>query len=250
MLAAAATTLTEADLRLFTRVAGLGVPDAEALLLTAERFASVPHDDPALEPEMRRDILDRYGIYGVRLGTALVRHGHATTAPRLAAELRQRSGIDALERLLATRFTARSDTLKARSALLALGDVLRRWPGAPGVATLRGEVERVHASGHELAELRVLVAARAGELTLEPDAIEELERALSSGDACERVGADSDEDLADAVVDQVARWRARAEHPLAPRRSSRRARSWSERSRESSPRRARAQWARPRADDT
>jgi hypothetical protein len=39
---------------------------------------------------------------------------------------------------------------------------------------------------------------------------------LASGDPHERVGIDAGDDLTDAVVDRVASWRARAEHPLAP----------------------------------
>jgi hypothetical protein len=216
LLAAASTTLTEADLRLFGRLAALPQDDADALLLTAERFATFPVADPELDPARRAQVLDRFGLFGTRLASELVRHGLADTAPRLASELRQRSGIEHLERLLATRFTARAAVLKARSALLAVEDVMRRWPGLGGLDDVRAEIERVHASAHELAELRVLVAARAGEVPLGREAIDELERVLASGDPHERVGIDAGDDLTDAVVDRVASWRARAEHPLAP----------------------------------
>jgi hypothetical protein len=215
LLAAAATSLTEVDLRRFQRIANLPASEADALLLTAERFATIAVDDPELEPSGRADVLARFGIFGARLATDLVRHGHAETAPRLADELRRRSGIDLLERLLATRFSARRDVLKARSALLAVNDVLRRRPGA-AADELRAEVERVHASARELGELRVLVMARAGELPFDDDAVDELERVLSSGDPHERLGADPGDDLMDVVVAGVARWRARGEHPLAP----------------------------------
>jgi hypothetical protein len=215
LLAAAAASLTEADLRTFQRVANLPVDEAEALLLTAERFATLPVDDVELDEDRRADVLARYGIFGARLATDLVRHGHADSAPRLADELRRRSGIEELERMLATRFSARRDVLKSRSALLAINDVLHRWPidGADG---LRAELERLQASAHELAELRVLVMARAGELPLDDAAVDDLERVLSSGDPHERLGVEPGDDVMEVVFSGVAQWRARGEHPLAP----------------------------------
>jgi hypothetical protein len=216
-LAEAAVTLTEAEFRLLGRVAGLPVDDADALLLTADRFATSAVDDPELDIERRGALLERYGLFGVRLASDLVRHGHAASAPRLAAELMTRSGIDALERLLASRFTARSDVLKARSALLGIAGVFRRWrlEGAAG-DELRVALDRVRAGAHELAELRLLVAVRAGEVPLDEEATVELERVLTSGDTRERLELGDGDDVTNAIVDGVARWRRRAEHPLAP----------------------------------
>jgi hypothetical protein len=215
LLAAAATSLTEEDFRTFHRVANLPADDAEALLLTAERFATLPLAEPQLDEARRADVLGRYGIFGARLATELVRHGHADSAPRLADELRRRSGIDDLERMLATRFSARRDVLKSRSALLAIRDVLHRWPIGETEA-LRAELERLQASAHELAELRVLVMARSGELALDEAAVDDLERVLSSADPYERLGVEPGEDVMDVVYSGVAQWRARGEHPLAP----------------------------------
>ena len=211
---AAATSLTEVDLRRFQRIANLPASEADALLLTAERFATIAVDDHELDPSGAWTCSPASGSSARVSATDLVRHGHAETAPRLADELRRRSGIDVLERLLATCFSARRDVLKARSVLLAVNDVLRRRPGA-AADELRAEVERVHASVHER-WLRVLAMACAGSLPLDDDAVDELERVLSSGDPHERLGADPGDDLMDVVVAGVARWRARGEHPLAP----------------------------------
>jgi hypothetical protein len=117
--------------------------------------------------------------------------------------------------MLATRFSARRDVLKSRSALIAINDVLHREPiGA--TEALRAELERLQASAHELAELRVLVMARAGELPLDDAAVDDLERVLSSGDPHERLGVEPGDDLMEVVFTGVAQWRARGEHPLAP----------------------------------
>jgi hypothetical protein len=215
LLAEASTTLTESDLRVLGRLATLPHDELAMLSASAERLATTPLAKPDLEPARRRAVVDRFGIFGVRLAVDLLRQGQVETAPQLAAELRHRSGIESLERLLATRFAARADVLKARSALLALGDVLRRWPLEGRADGLRAQVEQVQAGAHELAELRVLVAARSGDVPLDDEALADLERVLSSGDPHERLGIEPGDDLLDAVVEAIGRWRSRAEHPLA-----------------------------------
>jgi hypothetical protein len=219
LLAQGAATLTEAEHRGFGLLAAMADDDADALMLSADRFVS-GGAHVALAPVERVHLLDRFGLFGVRLACALLRHGQAASARTLAAELRRRSGLDDLRQLLATRFTARRDVLKARSALLALTDVLRRYPlPADDVAALGAALERVHAAAHELAELRVLIAVRAGGVPLDADATQELERLLGSGASRhERLGLDRDDpaDVRDAILEGVSRWRARAEHPLAP----------------------------------
>ena len=216
LLAEAAVTLTEEEFRWFGRVAALPVADADALLLTADRFAAFTVDDSELDVERRAALLERFGLFGVRVANDLVRRGRAATARQLAAELTTLSGIDALERLLATRFTARSDVLKSRSALIGVEDVFRRWPpvGAAG-NDLRVTLERIRAGAHELAELRLLVAVRAGDVPLDDEAVDELERVLTPGHIRERLQLGEGDEITDALVDGVARWRRRAEHPLA-----------------------------------
>lgn len=220
LLAQGAVTLTEAEHQAFRRFARAADDDAEALLLSADRFARAEVPGLGLLPAERQHLLDRFGIFGVRLARALLRHGEVDSARRLGEELRRRSGLDELRELLVSRFGARRDVLKARSALLAVGDLLRRMPLRlqEGVG-LRAELERISASAHELAELRILLAVRAGAVPLDDDASLELERILGSGgDAAERLGVVDDDPATarDALVAAVNRWRARGDHPLAP----------------------------------
>jgi hypothetical protein len=219
LLAQGAVTLTEAEYRAFGVLATMPDDDADALMLSTDRFVREGLV-VGLAPVERVHLVERFGIFGVRLARSVLRHGQASSARTLADELRRRSGLDELRHLLATRFASRRDALKARSALLALGDVLRRWPlRADDTAALRAKLERVHASAHELAELRVLLAVRAGSVPLDADATQELERLFGSGGSQrERLGLDHDDPAAvqEAIVEGVSRWRARAEHPLAP----------------------------------
>ena len=134
--------------------------------------------------------MDRFGLFGVRLATTLIRQG-VTDPNQIAAELVRRSGLDELRSVLATQFTERRDLLKARSALLAIDLVLTREP-RPASAPLAAEVERILAGAHEFAELRLLSTLRSGVVKLPTEALDEAERLLGGegGSAAARLGLD------------------------------------------------------------
>jgi hypothetical protein len=217
LLAQAARTMTEAEFRALALLARADADLAGELLLSVDRFAEHPAPSFPLTTPERRHLVERYGLFGLRLADALLRRGRADSARGLAAELIRRSGLAELTALLATRFAARADVLKSRSALLALDDVVRRWPGGD---RFRADIERIGAGAHELAELRALVAVRSGAVPLDEAASAEVERLLGTGGSPGvRLGLPSDvpaDEVWSALVDAVQRWRARAEHPLAP----------------------------------
>ena len=139
------------------------------MLLSVDRFVragGVRGWTPTPGPRL----IDRFGLFGVRLGATLIRQG-VTDPTALAAELVRRSGLDDLRSLLTTQFAERRDLLKARSALLAVDLVLTREP-RPAAAPLAAEVERILAGAHEFAELRLLATIRAGVVKLPPDALD------------------------------------------------------------------------------
>lgn len=216
LVAQAAVTLTERDVDALRRLAAAPADDAEALLLSADRFRSAPTAVPIVDDERAR-MLDRLGLHGIRVGVALVAGGTAT-APALAAALARHSGLDRLRRLLAAELTARGDVLKARSVLLGLERVLRSAPDGAGTARLLAELERVRAGAHELAELRVLTALRAGAIPLDDDAAGDAERLLATGrPVADRLGVAADapaEEVRVALAGALDRWQRRAEHPL------------------------------------
>lgn len=217
LLAQAGATLTEAEFRAIATLAAAPGSEAAELLLTADRFASSPSPIPLAEPE-RRVLLDRFGLFGLRLGERLVRTGAAPSAPVLAAELLRRSGVEELRALLLTQLSGRSQALKARSALAALAVALDA-PGWEQAGSLRGEVERVTAGAHELVELQRLNQLATGELQ-PPEALrDEMHRLLGGRGAGPAVrlglgdGAD-DAEVRAAAQAAVARWLRAAEHPL------------------------------------
>ena len=164
LLAQAAVTMREDEYRLLRRLAELPEVELEELLLSVDRFAARPGPAP---PADRVALLRRFGIFGTRLAVHRIASGEGTDASTLQATLLATSGVEGLRSLLGQQFAARSDLLKGRAALLALGDLVRRSP-APGSDTLEADLERVHAGAHELVEMRFLNALRSGELPCPP----------------------------------------------------------------------------------
>jgi hypothetical protein len=159
---------------------------------------------------LRAALLERFGLFGVRLAVTLIRRG-AQTQPALAAQLVPRSGLAELRDTIDQYFTERQEVLKARSALLGLEVVLRMEPH-PAAATLAGELERTLASAHDFRELRLLAALRTGRVVLPPELNAEAVRLVGGNGTgiTERLGSDGAE-LPRTVVDAIRRWRALVE---------------------------------------
>ncbi len=217
LLAQLGGTLTETEYRAVARLGSIPVDETEALLVSADRFLAHP-SSIGLAPEERAHLIDRFGLFGLRLTNALLRGDRAPSARALADELRKRSGLDDLRRELTTHFSARRDVLKARSTLLALDELTRRHAGS-GTPDLAAAVERVLAGAHELAELRLLIAIRSGAVSLDEDETAEVDRLLGGVGAtlAERLGLTPDTPPAGQRAAALAahqRWATRAESPL------------------------------------
>lgn len=233
LAAQAAVTLKQYEFAQFRALANGERVTVDDTLLSARRFlaadAASVGDVAALA---RRQLLDRFGVWGVRLSVALVRANAAPNAPRLAEELVQRSGLGELRRVLADQLGTRSEALKARSALILLRRTVLANPIGAGDA-IRAEVERTLSSAHVLEELRLLPALRAGTSGLRADLVPHAERLLGgAGTSVEaRLGlgtADADvdtdtsgsstprstTDLAARASGEVAHWQSVAAHPL------------------------------------
>jgi hypothetical protein len=217
LLAQSAATLRQDEFEALRALGALPPEEAGRLLLGADLFLSSDGALPVTADE-RRALLLRFGLFGLRLAAELMRRQPGATAPRLAAELVRRSGLEDLRAVLGQQFTARADVLKARSALLELREVFRGLgDGLP--ADLAGELERIQAGAHGFAELRLLGELRSGMISLRPDELEEAERLIGAQGATptSRLGLSADEDpaaVAEAARAALERWRRRAENPL------------------------------------
>ncbi len=218
LLAQTGRTMRQQEFAALTTLAGLPRAELDGMLLSVDRFARV--ESAALDTDTRARLIERFGLFGVRLGATLIRQG-VTDPTALAAELVRRSGLDDLRSLLTTQFAERRELLKARSALLAVDLVLSREP-RPAAAPLAAEVERILAGAHEFAELRLLATIRAGVVKLAPEALTEAERLLGGdgGPPAARLGLDpaaTTAELRAAALDAAGRWQRRAESPLSSR---------------------------------
>ena len=217
LLGETAATLTEAEVQQLRRIATLTPSEVEDLTLSIDRFVNTRPELGVTDTE-RMVLLERFGIFGIRLSTAMLRRGVSSTASELARELFDRSGMVDLNNVLNSLFFERREVLKSRSALLALSAVVRTVP-VPGSEHVASEVEQVLASAHPFNELRVLSALRAGYIMGKPEVVAELEQLIGgSGNSSHlRLGLPSDvdpEQLRQAAFAALSRWQRRAENPI------------------------------------
>jgi signal transduction histidine kinase len=116
--------------------------------------------------------------------------------------------------LVQTRFVARAEVLKARTVVTALAALLRTATACGDRRPLAYELDRIRNGAHELAELDLLDALRAGELVVPDDERGAAERLLGlhGTDLPARLGTGTEE-LADTALRQLGRWQQTAAHP-------------------------------------
>lgn len=219
LLAEAARTLRQREFAAFGALAAMDRRARERLLVSSDRFVR-PTDAVDLDEATRRGLLARFGIYGVRLATSLVRMG-VDDSSALATALVEQSGLLELEQFVERQFGARSDTLKVRAVTEALERLLRDVPADEG-ADVRAGLERLQASAHGLRELGLLSQVRLGTPPLDRSDAAAAAR-LVGGDgtgASERLGLPVDADgatLRATALAELDRWRGLAAHPLSDR---------------------------------
>nr|WP_281376326.1 dynamin family protein [Actinomycetospora corticicola] len=248
LVAETARTLRGVEFTALRTLSRLDRAELDAQLLTADRFVQA---SGVLPSGTRLALLDRFGLFGVRLATSLLRRGVDDSAA-LAAELARRSGLDELRDILERRFLARRDVFQARSALLAVDRFLARARdaylpteqsstpigGAAGprpspvprtvapaaLAALAEHVDRVRAGAHGIVELDVLTRLRRRPLDVPGRAgaalTEEAERLLGGEgpSAPARLGVAEDTaagELRAVALAALGRWRGHAENPFA-----------------------------------
>lgn len=214
LLAHAGRTLTSDELSSLQVLAAAARRELEIALVSADRF--VGNGVPLrLDARTRTALLDRFGMFGIRLVTTLIRQGFASVEA-LSQELVNRSGLNELRESIRQCFTDRHDVLKARSALLALEVVLRMEP-RPAARRLVTALESLVVSAHEFRELRLLAALDGGRTVL-PDPLADEARRLVGGVGTAlpaRLGVPREtpgHELHDAMSDALRRWQEAAEN--------------------------------------
>jgi hypothetical protein len=166
---------------------------------------------------VRGALLDRLGLFGVRLAVTLIRTG-SRSREKVAEQLVRRSGLPEVRESIREFFLDRRQVLKARTALLALDFMLRAEP-REDADHLRAELERLTASAHDFLELRTLAALRTRRVTL-PDPLAIEARRLLGADGTSmlaRLGIEhesSDDELWNRLHEALRRWQHETESVL------------------------------------
>lgn len=219
LLAQGARTLRESEFIAMRELAGLDHAARERLLVSVDRF-SRPSADTTLSVSVRRRLLSRFGIFGVRLGAALIRAG-AHDSSMLAERMIQQSGLLEVQQFVAGQFRTRATALKMRGVLQGVEALVRANPRA-GTEALLAEIERLSVGTHELRELSLLAAMRSGQWALAAEDAEEAERIVGGQgtDLHARLGLDdtaSGDEIRDAIDALLDKWRTLASSPLTAR---------------------------------
>lgn len=219
LLAEGARTLREEEYAAFRTLAELERAERERLLVSADRFVR-PDEVPAPDAALRRRLLARFGIFGVRLAISMIRAG-ASDSAELTQRLVEYSGLNELSDFIQLHFGARVDALKVRAVLDGLDRLLRERPHEDASPILGG-IERIQATAHGLRELSLLSEARVAGLPLPPDRATAAVR-IVGGDGTEataRLGLPDDAApaaVSDALAHELDQWRALSHSPLTER---------------------------------
>ena len=169
-----------------------------------------------MDAATRAALLERFGMFGIRISIAVLRAG-ISDAVALADELLERSGLIALRDVIDQQFAQRSDLLKAHTALVSL----RRFVAVNPIYASRriqSDIDPLLADTHAFEELRLLSQLRSRPTTLTDDEMVSLRRMIGATgtDAASRLGLGplAPDDGPRAAFAATQRWRRRAEHPL------------------------------------
>ncbi|MGB3763606.1 MAG: dynamin family protein [Ornithinimicrobium sp.] len=227
LVAHAAATLRESEFSALAKIAAAPIADSAELLLTADRFGG-RESSIDVSPAARSALLERLGLFGVRLSVKLISSGDCASATELSHRLSRECGIEELRTVLSEQFTARSRVLRTRSAIAGVRALLEA-DACAGASTLLARVEQLVASDRDLDEIRLLESLRSGQVELPSDRVKELDRLLggAGADPAARLGVASGtpSELRVCAGEALQRWQRLAAHPLTPRATQRAART-------------------------
>lgn len=218
LLAETGLTLREDEASSLRTLATTDPATLEQMLLSADQFCDLHASELTLE--LRRNLLDRLGMFGVRLALREVQVNGITTAAGLGPALVEQSGLGELRRVIDQHFMPRARTLQARSALVSLRTLARELRGVHGAVAdkLDREAERIEASGVEFARIRAAHLVASGVVRIRDADRADLERVLLANgpEAALGLGATaSPEQVRAAALTAIERWRSRSGDPLA-----------------------------------
>jgi hypothetical protein len=202
LMAETGGSLTEGEAATIRDLAAQTDAELAEQLVSADRFVAAAS---AVPQEHRAALLDRLGLYGIRVAVGNARQaaaeGHRATAIDLGRQLVRQSGLAGLAAAMIRHFVPQGDALKARSALLGLRAAARRVAESDPELGERqlGRLERLEAAAGELLVQRIRFLLASGEVQLSADRLEEAEFFVGADDLPERLRLPPDADSAMAL---------------------------------------------------
>lgn len=169
LLAETGRTLTESEAGTIRDLAGQSDDELTEQLISADRFTK---DTGAVPAAQRKALIDRLGLYGIRIAVTDARRaiakGRRPTAADLGQHLVEQSGILGLNRAIETHFIPHTESLKSRSALIGLRAVAHRVAESDPALSDRqlGRLERLEAGATDLLAQRLRFLLASGEVRL------------------------------------------------------------------------------------
>ncbi|MFC8038806.1 dynamin family protein [Paenarthrobacter sp. NPDC057355] len=221
LLAQSSRTMRQRDVDAFMALARLDRNQRERMMLSVDRFVRAGPEGLAgpdgLAPELKESLVQRFGMFGIRLAVAMIRGG-IDSPTELAHELARRSGLGQLLGTVDSLFQTRAEALKARAAVVGLESLLSgSQPGQ--AAVLETALEQLLAGAHEFRELKLLGLLRTGGAGLPARQAGEAEQLVGGRGNLpfQRLGLSPEAgpaDIARATREALGRWRSIAENPL------------------------------------
>lgn len=189
LLALTARTLQQSEFTALQKLAALDGDGATALtkaMLSADRFAR-QDDSLPVDAITRAALLDRFGMFGIRIAIAVLRAG-VTDSQGLADELLDRSGLVALRDVIDRRSSRSAPTCSRHTPHCARCGA--SWRANPIYATpfILADIDPLLADTVMFEELRLLGQLRSRPTTLNDDEMASLRRIIGGLEPTRRAG--------------------------------------------------------------
>ncbi|HUC32832.1 MAG TPA: dynamin family protein [Ilumatobacteraceae bacterium] len=218
LLAETGLTLREDEVAALRMLAQTPPEALDRMLLSGDEFCETSASE--LTVELRRNLIDRLGLFGLRLALREIQQGRANTAAALGPLLVDASGLQSLRQLILSHFMPRARILQARSALVALRALSRQIAGtAAGLASdVDRQLEQIEASTVQFAQVRGAHLVGSGAVSVPASDRAELDRLFATTDPVSALGLSSGasrDQVQAAALAGIGRWRNAAADPLA-----------------------------------
>ena len=193
-------------------------PLLERMLRSADSFCESAVSD--LTVELRRQLLDRLGVFGVRFCLAFLRDHEGASAHQLSQAIVAESGLELLKGFIAHLFLPQAHVLKSRVALTSLRSIARDLAVVDEAKgrQLAADVERCEASSPDFAALRLSHLVLSGIVGFNGAQRCEFDLLTAGSTVTEQLGAtpaDNESSLRATALAGVERWRTMASAPMA-----------------------------------